>query len=155
MTKSKGSKWSSEEQNTNKFEARNWKVTEWSGINRLRFGKHSSRRSKLFKVYRVLQMSGYSSPWFLFQTNHSRQAMFKKKPCMFILQWSTFLSFNMLEAPADLLVKIAKRKFSYRANKLSSRPKCTVIAVKRAMTTSIDHSTSALLMHVKRMALAN
>lgn len=47
-----------------KFEIRNWKVTGKTELELIAFvsGKHSSRRSKLFKINRVLQMSRYSSP---------------------------------------------------------------------------------------------
>lgn len=47
-----------------KIKARNWKVTGKTEVELIIsvFGKHSSTKSKLFKVYRVLQMSGYSSP---------------------------------------------------------------------------------------------
>lgn len=147
-------------QRSKKIKARNWKVTGKTEVELIIsvFGKHSSTKSKLFKVYRVLQMSGYSSPWFLSQTNHSRQPMLKEASRLLSSGLHPTPPRHLIrctEASADLLVQIAERKFSYRANKLSSGPRRTVIAVKRAMTASIDHSTSVLLMHVKRSGLAN
>lgn len=69
---------------TNKFKVKNWNisgVTEKGLISSVWL--NSSRRGKLFSVYRALQTSGYSSPWFLFQTNHSKQTQLKAASCLF------------------------------------------------------------------------
>lgn len=57
-------KWSSEGQSLNKFEARNWSVPGKTEAELITSGLVNTAQEgvKLFKVCRVLQMSGYSSP---------------------------------------------------------------------------------------------
>lgn len=74
----KTTKWSSERQNLTNLRSE----PDWSWINHIRFGKHSSSTTKLLKVCRVLQVSGHWSPtWFFFQ--RSRQVMLKEVSRLF------------------------------------------------------------------------
>lgn len=67
-----------------------------------------------------------------------------------------YFSFQTVHrSSAAWLVQIAKKKLSYRANKLPSGPEHAVIARERVMKASADHSTPTLLMHVKRTDLVN
>lgn len=76
----KTTKWSSERHNFTNLRSE----PDWSRINHIRFGKHSSSTTKLLKVCRVLQVSGHWSPtWLFFQPNRSRQVMLKEVSRLF------------------------------------------------------------------------
>lgn len=61
--RTKTTKWSSEGQNLTNLRSEIQKVRGKTEVELITcFGKHRSRSSKLFKDYRVLQVSGHSSP---------------------------------------------------------------------------------------------
>lgn len=116
-------------------------------INCFHFGKHSSRRSKLFKIYRWADTHRSA---FSFQTNHCRLAL--KEPSRVrpsVSQWfqgavTCWCRWQREKKPLFYIYSIKKRQINCPADLY------TFMALKRAMTLSIDHSTSAHLMHVKR-----